>query len=275
MSENSGKKVYRFGKQYLHLSETDSTNEVVKRLLKDGVTVEANKTGGRLIEGEPMEGTVVYADYQESGKGRRGRTWNGQKDMSLMYSLLLKPDIVSDNLPMITLVAALGVCRTIRDMYKIDAEIKWPNDIVYDGKKIAGILTEMEPSGGSNYVIVGVGINVFQTEFPEDIRKKATSLAQQSAETYGLEELLYDILHRTEDYYDIFLETGNMSGLKDVYDSYLVGKDTEIKVLDPKEPYKGTALGINDEGELLVRDSAGTVHKVYAGEISIGGIYGE
>ena len=275
MSENSGKKVYRFGKQYLHLSETDSTNEVVKRLLKDGVTVEANKTGGRLIEGEPMEGTVVYADYQESGKGRRGRTWNGQKDMSLMYSLLLKPDIVSDNLPMITLVAALGVCRTIRDMYKIDAEIKWPNDIVYDGKKIAGILTEMEPSGGSNYVIVGVGINVFQTEFPEDIRKKATSLAQQSAETYGLEELLYDILHRTEDYYDIFLETGNMSGLKDVYDSYLVGKDTEIKVLDPKEPYKGTALGINDEGELLGRDSAGTVHKVYAGEISIGGIYGE
>lgn len=275
MSENSGKKVYRFGKQYLHLSETDSTNEVVKRLLKDGVTVEANKTGGRLIEGEPMEGTVVYADYQESGKGRRGRTWNGQKDMSLMYSLLLKPDIVSDNLPMITLVAALGVCRTIRDMYKIDAEIKWPNDIVYDGKKIAGILTEMEPSGGSNYVIVGVGINVFQTEFPEDIRKKATSLAQQSAETYGLEELLYDILHRTEDYYDIFLETGNMSGLKDVYDSYLVGKDTEIKVLDPKEPYKGTALGINDKGELLVRDSAGTVRKVYAGEISIGGIYGE
>lgn len=275
MSENSGKKVYRFGKQYLHLSETDSTNEVVKRLLKDGVTVEANKTGGRLIEGEPMEGTVVYADYQAEGKGRRGRTWNGQKDMSLMYSLLLKPDIVSDNLPMITLVAALGVCRTIRDMYKIDAEIKWPNDIVYDGKKIAGILTEMEPSGGSNYVIVGVGINVFQTEFPEDIRKKATSLAQQSAETYGLEELLYDILHRTEDYYDIFLETGNMSGLKDVYDSYLVGKDTEIKVLDPKEPYKGTALGINDEGELLVRDSAGTVHKVYAGEISIGGIYGE
>ena len=275
MSENSGKKVYRFGKQYLHLSETDSTNEVVKRLLKDGVTVEANKTGGRLIEGEPMEGTVVYADYQESGKGRRGRTWIGQKDMSLMYSLLLKPDIVSDNLPMITLVAALGVCRTIRDMYKIDAEIKWPNDIVYDGKKIAGILTEMEPSGGSNYVIVGVGINVFQTEFPEDIRKKATSLAQQSAETYGLEELLYDILHRTEDYYDIFIEIGNMSGLKDVYDSYLVGKDTEIKVLDPKEPYKGIALGINDEGELLVRDSAGTVHKVYAGEISIGGIYGE
>ena len=275
MSNNTEKKVYRFGKQYLHLAETDSTNEVMKRLLHDGVTVEVNKAGGRLIEGEPLEGTVVYADYQAEGKGRRGRSWNGEKGMSLMYSLLLEPDTAADNLPMLTLVVAIGVCRTIRNMYRIDAEIKWPNDIVYDGKKIAGILTEMEPADGINYVIVGVGINVFQTEFPEDIRKKATSLAQQSAESYGIEELLYDILHRTEEYYDIFLKTGDMSGLIDEYNSYLAGKEGEVKVLDPKEPYKGTALGINDKGELLVRDSAGTVRKVYAGEVSIGGIYGE
>ena len=273
--ENSLNGKSRLGKQYLHIVETDSTNDVLMRLIEDGVTVEATETGGRLIEGVPTEGTVVSADSQTAGRGRRGRTWTDKKGLSLLFSVLLEPEVEVNKVPMVTIVAAMGVCKTIREMYELDALIKWPNDIVIGGKKVCGILTELKQFAGHNYAVVGIGVNVAHVRFSEELAVKATSLYIETDKTYERENLLFRILENIEKYYDMFLDAGDLSKMVDEYVELMAGRDSLIKVYDQAETIIGKALGIDSNGYLIVKDEGGTVHNIFAGETSIGGIYGE
>lgn len=224
--------------------------------------------------GEP-HGTVVWADEQTAGKGRRGRSWQGPANSNLYFSLVLRPELKADKASMLTLVMAMSVARAVREVSGLKAGIKWPNDIVVNKKKICGILTEMTMDASRiGYVVIGVGINVNQREFPEEIRETAGSLSLESGREFSREKLIEKVLQFFEKDYDAFLKAGDMSFLMQDYNTWLVNKDAYVKVLDPKGEYTGMARGINKMGELLVERENGQTETVYAGEVSVRGLFG-
>lgn len=253
------------GRPICYLDEVDSTNTQAKRI--------AEETGS---EGH---GTVVVADMQTSGRGRRGRSWSSPHGTGIFFTILLKPEIEISNAPMLTLVKALATAVGIRELTGLDAKIKWPNDIVVNGKKVVGILTELSAQiDYVNHIVIGTGINVHQSEFPEEIAKTATSLdLELHREGRQLElpraKLLAMVLGHFENYYEIFLKTQELSALAEEYNSLLANCGRKVRVLDPQGEYEGQAIGIDNRGELLVEREHGIV-KVSSGEVSVRGIYG-
>lgn len=248
----AGRKVYSY-------TVTDSTNNEIRRLAE---------------QGEP-EGTLALAEEQNKGKGRRGRDWMTPAGSAVAMSLLLRPAIEPANASMVTLVMGLAVAAACRELYGVDARIKWPNDVVVDGKKICGILTEMScGADGVHYVVIGVGINTCVEAFPEELLDKAVSLHKLTGNRPDRAELIACCMKKFEEYYEKFLETENLSQLKEAYNGYLAGKGGMVRVLEPGNEYSGISEGIDERGELQVRREDGTVESVYAGEVSVRGIYG-
>lgn len=234
-------------------------------------------------------GTLIVADRQTAGRGRRGRSWDSPAGTNIYFTLILKPDFAPDKASMLTIVMAMAVAEGMRKNLVISCEgtdvndtkempsieIKWPNDIVVNGKKVCGILTEM--SLEHDYiqnVVIGVGINVRIQEFAPEIAATATSIEAECGRRISRCALIGDIMEAFEKNYRIFCDTENLSGLRKIYDSMLVNKDREVCVLDPKGEYRGIARGINDTGELIVEKEDGNLEEVYAGEVSVRGIYG-
>jgi len=188
--------------------------------------------------------------------------------------VLLRPQISDDSISMVTLIAALAVSEAVRKVCDIVPDIKWPNDIVINGRKVCGILTELDITDGVKSLIVGVGINVNQNLFPEEIADKATSIMNEAGRLIDREELMQHFAEALEYYYEIFLKTGDMSGLLDEYNGKLINMNREVKVLDPSENIEGIARGIDPMGKLLVETEDGEIHHIYAGEVSVRGLYG-
>ena len=190
-------------------------------------------------------------------------------------SMLLRPQIDPMAASMLTLVMALATKKGIEKATGLKPEIKWPNDLVLNKKKICGILTEMSTELMEiQYVIPGTGINVNQTEFPDDIKATATSLRIESGKIQKRSEIIAAIMEAFEGYYDTFIETQDMSGLIEEYNANLVNLGNEVCVLDPAGEYRGVSEGINKEGALLVRLSDGTLKEIISGEVSVRGVYG-
>ena len=251
-------------KQIYSYEEIDSTNVEAARLAKSG-------SFGK----QWTHGTLITADAQTAGRGRRGRIWESPKGNNLFFSLLLKPAIEPDKASMLTLVMALSVVKGIEEVTKHSCAIKWPNDIVMSGKKVCGILTEMELEQGEiHHVVIGTGINVNMTEFPKEISEIASSIACECGKKISHTKLLAVILEHFEKNYETFMATENLSGFFDDYEKHLINKNKQVKVLDPKGPFEGLAEGITVTGELLVQKADGTTEAVYAGEVSVRGLYG-
>lgn len=245
------------GQSIYYYEETDSTNIQAKALEGAG------------------HGTLVVADMQTAGRGRLGRTWQSPAGNNIYMSILLKPEISPNQAPMLTLVMALSVAEAVKTVSGMNAYIKWPNDLVINKKKICGILTEMNLDGtGIKHVVIGVGINVNTPDFPEDIRQTATSLRIEGGHSFERAEIIAAIMESFEKNYEIFIQNGDLSGIVDKYNALLANKNKEVRVLEPGHEYNGYALGINNKGELLVRREDGTVENVFAGEVSVRGIYG-
>ena len=265
------------GKQNIWLEQTDSTNEVIKRLLRDGQTIEG-ETGkiNRMIVGSIHHGLTVIADHQTQGKGRSGREWIDEVGTNISMSVLLQPRLGAESISMLTLVSALAVAKTIREKTGMEPQIKWPNDVLVNGRKVCGILTELELGAGHYCVIIGIGINVNQAYMPKDLEDKATSLLNESdgCVPYDREQIVISVLENLEYYYDEFCRTGNMSDLMYEYNAILINRNKEVKVLDPMENFEGIARGIDDMGRLLVETEDGQWHHIYAGEVSVRGVYG-
>ena len=225
-------------------------------------------------EGAP-HGTLVVADRQDNGKGRRGRGWVMPAGIAIAMSIVLKPeDLHPGNAPMLTLVSALAVVRAIGEQTGIKAAIKWPNDIVIGGKKVCGMLTEMSTQiDYINHIVVGIGINVHNEQFPEELSDRATSLFLESGKRFNRAALVEAVCENFEHYYDIFMQTQDLSGLQEEYNSFLVNKDRQVRILDPQGEYEGKAQGITVRGELLVETAEG-IRTVDSGEVSVRGIYG-
>ena len=225
-------------------------------------------------EGAP-EGTLVVADAQTSGRGRRGRSWTSPAGKNLYFTLLLRPDFIPDKAPMLTLVMALAVQKAIEETCGCKAGIKWPNDIVLNGKKITGILTEM--SVQSDYidnVVIGVGVNVKAQEFTPELSDKAASLEAELKKSISRALLLEKIMEHFEHDYALFLKKLDLSLLMEEYNACLVNLGREVQVLEPAGAYNGMAEGINEKGELMVRLPDGRIKEIYAGEVSVRGVYG-
>ena len=265
-----------FGTHHIHKDMTGSTNDDIKELVRDN----------------PQGGYVVRAAKQINGKGRRGRQWVSE-DGGLYFSFDVSPVLMerakkavltSAQAPMVTLLAAMSVCEAIRERTGLDALIKWPNDIVVHGRKLCGILTEMVMKGSDiDLIIVGIGINLMQEHFPTEIVDTATSLKKAMKDNLPTDSLEFDVLdcdmlvnrviENMHYFYDLYFED-NKEVFIDCYNQRLAGIHGNVKVLDPKGEYTGVSLGVNESGELLVRKQNGEIVSVYAGEVSVRGIYG-
>lgn len=221
------------------------------------------------------EGALVVADMQTAGRGRRGRTWSSPAGINVYFTLILKPEYVPDKASMVTLVMAMAVAEGIRKTCGLEAAIKWPNDIVINGKKVCGILTEMSVERDFiHHVVIGVGINVGLQEFAPEIAATATSLQAECGRKVPKAELVVNVMKAFEKYYDGFKRNTDLSMLMEDYNALLVNRDREVCVLDPGGKYTGVSRGINDTGELLVELEDGSMKAVYAGEVSVRGVYG-
>lgn len=246
------------GKNIYYYEETGSTNTDAKRFGEEGAA----------------HGTVVVADKQNAGKGRRGRAWQSPEGKDIYFTILLRPEFVPDKASGLTLVMALSVAQAIESC-GLEAGIKWPNDVVLNGKKICGILTEMNvETDYIQYVVVGVGINVNLDVMPEEIKETATSILLESGKKMARAKLLQDVLERFEENYERYEKDLSLANMMEEYNGYLVNRNRQVRVLDPKGEYEGTARGINEYGELLVETGDGQTVAVYAGEVSVRGIYG-
>lgn len=221
------------------------------------------------------QGTLVVADMQTAGRGRRGRSWSSPAGTNAYFTLILKPDFEPDKASMLTLVMAMAVAAGITETCDTEAYIKWPNDIVIGGKKVCGMLTELSVQQEYiQYVVIGAGVNVGLQEFVPEIADTATCLEQECGRKVPRAQLIVNIMKAFEKYYEQFLKKLDFSELKEAYDELLVNCGREVRVLDPKGEYTGISQGINARGELLVELPDGSEAAVYAGEVSVRGIYG-
>ncbi len=278
-----------------YFDSIDSTNNEAKRLAEQGAP----------------EGTLVVAEEQTQGKGRRGRSWMTPPGTAIAMSLLLRPGEVSlpdsasegpcntcstageplhpDRAPMLTLVMGMAVASACREVCGVDVGIKWPNDVVANGRKICGILTEMSCEVDFiNYVVIGIGINTGIEEFPPELRDTAVSLhtlmealpcnAQRQDGVVRRKPdrawLIAACMREFERYYGLFMKTQDYTLLMKEYNELLVGKGERVRVLSPGIEFEGISEGIDPMGELLVRREDGTTEAIFAGEVSVRGVYG-
>lgn len=237
--------------------------------------LDSTQNAGKELAGkQPVHGALIVADTQTAGKGRRGRVWQSPKGTTISMSLCLEPKLPTDRVAGLTLVMALAVTEAILELTGIEPQIKWPNDIVLNGKKICGILTEMFFQKDSYVVIIGAGINVNTDRFPEEIAEIASSLKIETEKEISREALIASVMKYFETFYEQYVQTEDLSLLKERYESVLVNRGREVRVLDPQRPYRGIAKGITSDGNLIVVCPDGTEKCVYSGEVSVRGLYG-
>lgn len=243
----------------LYFDSLDSTNSKAKRM--------ANEGENRNI--------LFVTEEQTAGRGRRGRAWSSPKGSGIWMSFLLHPNIAPEHASMLTLVSALAIVKAIHNTTGLEAKIKWPNDIVVNGKKLCGILTEMSCElDYIHYVVIGIGMNVNTTEFPEELSQIGTSLLRESGQEVKRSELLADVIQQMEGYYNQFLETEDLSKLQEEYNACLIHKDQEVRILGGEGIQEGIARGIAADGSLLVEGNDGSINNIISGEVSVRGIYG-
>ena len=225
-------------------------------------------------EGAP-NGAVVAAEQQLSGHGRFNRSWASPAEKGIYFSLILRPDLQMAQVPMLTFLAAAAVAEALVKETGIDAQVKWPNDILVNGKKICGILAEARPAktrGKADYAIIGIGINVNHTEndFPTDCLAAATSVRLETGNKIFRAKLLQSILQLMEYYYEEYKNKG-FPWLHERWMKRNCTMGRQVKVNTNTEGIvEGETIGLSGQGGLLLRTADGTVREFLAGDVSIG-----
>ena len=252
-----GLKTKTMGQSIYFYEETDTTNNRARELA---------------LEGAP-EGTLVVAEKQTAGRGRRGKVWESPLGTGIWMSLVLRPQIMPAEASVLTLLCGLATAEAIEAETGLSAGIKWPNDILINGKKAVGILTEMDCEMSEvHFVIPGIGINVNTASFPPEIADIATSLYLECGKTVSRRRLVHKVLERLEEHYETFLRTGSFTAMLEDYRKHCITLGKEVHVLG-REPFFAEALDITPEGELLVRRADnGKEEVVFSGEVSIRGV---
>jgi BirA family biotin operon repressor/biotin-[acetyl-CoA-carboxylase] ligase len=235
-----------------------------------------NSKAKELAEGGQEHGTVIISEEQTLGRGRLGRNWVSPKYKGIWMSIILRPNIITKNISLITLIGAAAVQKAIMKM-EIKTGIKWPNDIVLGSKKVCGILTEMSGEiDHINYLVMGIGINVNleEKDIHKDLKSVATSLLIESGKHIDRKLLLANVLNIFEELYSDFVLNGNIKETIQVCreNSILIG--SEIKLINRGEVTIAKAINISDSGELVIENNKGNIENIVSGEVSIRGIYG-
>jgi BirA family biotin operon repressor/biotin-[acetyl-CoA-carboxylase] ligase len=237
----------------------DSTNSEAKRL-------KVNKT---------MDEGLIIAKEQTAGKGRRGKLWTSVKDEGVWASLVLVPDIPPMTASMLTLIAGLSAAMAIEEKTGLEVGIKWPNDLVISGKKVCGILTEMSTEADYiQHVVVGIGINVNQKIFDENLKDIATSLQIELGREVNRVEILCTFLNHFETLYEKFLKIMDLSFMIEKYNQMCVNVDRELRIIEYGEIKEVTGIKVTEQGSLMVRNKEGNTEIIYAGDVSVRGING-
>lgn len=244
------------GGEILFFHQVDSTNHLARE--------EARRGAG--------EGRVVLTEFQSRGKGRMGRAWESPPGVNLYTSIILRPPIPPPMAPKITLLAGVAAANALARVSGLDARIKWPNDIFICGKKVAGILAELEGDGQrTQFVILGVGVNINweKEEVPASLREMATSLRAEAGKEFPRALVAAELFEELEREYELFLKEGFSSRLQKEWNrlSWVNEKRATVKVMD--KVFEGRVLGLDSEGALLFIDREGNTRRFIAGDVSL------
>ncbi len=244
------------GQELLGLEQTASTNSLIRERAFAGVA----------------EGLVIVANEQTAGRGRRGRSWSAPAGSSLLLSLLLRPTwLVPSESFLLTMLAAVAISEAIERETSCRVELKWPNDLLINGRKLAGILVELETAGPERlrWAVIGSGINVnWQPTDDPTINQAATSLASECGHEIDRASLLRAILHSYDRHY-LNLRSGRREALRQAWLDRLttLGKAVEIEL--STHSFVGVAEAVDQHGGLQVRDNTGQLQTVYAGDVKV------
>jgi BirA family transcriptional regulator, biotin operon repressor / biotin---[acetyl-CoA-carboxylase] ligase len=225
----------------------------------------------RFASEDVPEGTVIIAEEQLSGRGRMDRKWHSPKYTGIWMSLIIRPNIPLSKAPQLTLLTAVAIVQAIEETTDLLPEIKWPNDILINGKKVTGILTELQAEADRIHsIIIGIGLNVNQTmeDFPIELRETASSLLIELGKTVSRAELIRSIFKNFENLYTLYLNQGFLP-IKLLWEGYTssIGKNIRARTLTTT--IEGKALGITDDGVLKLEDQTGYIHHIYSADIEI------
>ena len=244
------------GSEVLFLPEIDSTNNLAKKHSKNNA----------------QEGLVIIAESQTGGRGRMGRSWHSPPETGIYLSILLKPNLKPDHLSFITLLAGVSAISTINEISHQRANLKWPNDILINDKKVCGLLCEMTQEKGSSFsVVIGIGINVNQLpeQFPKDLKKTATSLRIVNGSPINRLTVIQSLLTTLDREYRFFLAEGGHSVIKKwKLNTDLFGKKVSVK--RGSVIITGTAMNLDELGRLVLRRDNGHAEVIDSGEVTLG-----
>lgn len=232
----------------------ESTQEIAHKLAREGA----------------KEGTVVITEQQSKGRGRLGRPWESPKGTGIWMSIIVRPNIPPHQAPQLTLLTAVAIVQAIQQVTNLHPDIKWPNDVLLNGKKIVGILTELQAEADViQSIIIGIGINVNTKQFPEHLQDKATSLfIENNRKEVERAALIRAIFQQFEKLYEEYLQHG-FKPIKLQWESYNISIGKYITAKTLSKEINGYATGITDEGVLLVEDDYGNIHEIYSADIDI------
>ena len=242
----------QIGQKIIHYFKTDSTNSVALEL----------------SPAEAPHGTVVIAEEQTAGRGRMGRNWYSERSSGIYVSVILRPPLSPAAAPILTLMAGIAAHDAIEGTASLSADIRWPNDILVNGRKVCGILTEMKAElDRLHMVVLGFGINVNHSEMPDDLRTIATSLAIEGKQRYSRLQILVALLRELERHYRLLLKDGNAAIVARWAraSSYCNGKKIHVKT--GQSEFLATTAGIDANGALKVRKTSGGEELLIAGEV--------
>lgn len=250
-----GLKTKFIGKSIHYKESVESTQKIAHQLVQENVP----------------EGTVVIAEEQSSGRGRMDRKWHSPKYTGIWMSLILRPNIPLIKAPQLTLLTAVAVVQAIEEVTNLVPEIKWPNDILVNGKKVTGILTELQAEADKIHsIIIGIGMNVNQQteDFPVELQMTATSLSIEKDQKISRSDIIKCIFTNLEKLYLLYLEKGFFP-IKILWESYAISIGKQIKARTLTNTLEGKALGITDDGVLQLEDKDGVIHHIYSADIEL------
>jgi len=236
------------------------------------LTASTNTDAFRLAEEGAVEGTVVLADAQTGGKGRRGRVWSSPAGVNLYCSVVLRPSIMPHEAPQLTFLSAVAAARAIEQTTQLIPEIKWPNDLLVSGKKVAGLLNEMSAeTDGINFVILGIGVNLNMTadQFPDDLRHPATSLLLESGVRVDRSRFAGTMLKELDRLYADFLAHG-FGPVREEWQRRCNASGRQVLVNDSgTECTGGRFIGIDSDGAMLLRTADDKLHRITCGDVRV------
>jgi BirA family biotin operon repressor/biotin-[acetyl-CoA-carboxylase] ligase len=243
------------GREIVYVEETDSTNSDAFDLATKGVD----------------EGWVVIAERQRSGKGRRGKIWSSPGGQNIYLSVVLRPDVSSKKASLLNILAAVSVAETLDEYIPKGVSIKWPNDIMVNGKKISGILLEMgSESAGKNFYILGIGIdiNCSKRDLPGEVSEIATSLYIELGYIVSIQDVLFKLFYHMDNWYGKYTSL-EFDDIIDRFRAFCETTGKRIRIEVAGRDISGTAVGIDGDGFLIVEDDDGGIHKAVSGDLSL------